>query len=141
MARFDNIWRPEEHPNREGSYIAVRYSSDVLEGLSRDVACHSDDTRPQVRSWADEREAQAWCDAANPVVVPKVNGNLRRAELLWLTRLDNAEEGRMESSTSTTLLALEHRGFVASKAEPNRREMDRWTITEAGRKALQDEKD
>lgn len=141
MAKFDGIWRPEPHPKREGQFLAVRYTDDLMEGQAREVATIGQVAFRKARSFNDEREAQTWCDAHNPVVTQKVDGNLRRAELLWLTRLANAEEGRMERSTSTTLLALEHRGYAASKPEPGRRQMDRWTITEEGRKALENEKD
>lgn len=140
MAKLDNIWRPEEHPKREGEWLAARYSDDLQGGPTREVA-----TIPGIvaraRVWPSEDQAQTWCDMANPVTQPREESDLSRAELLWLDRLERAEEGRMERSTSTTLLALEHRGFAASRAEPGRRQMDRWTITEAGRKALAAEKE
>ena len=138
----DGIWRVEDHPKREGEFIAVRVSDDVQLGPKREVATIKGQLgREKVQAWDDERTAQIWCDRMNPAPTPREGSALSPSQLEWLERLANAEEGRMERSTSTTLLALEHLGLATSRPEPNRRLMDRWTITKAGRKALAEEKD
>ena len=139
MPAYDGIWRVEEHPHDAVVLIAVRYTDDVQDGRRRHVAQMPDSNRP--RRWFDEDTAQRWCDAHNPPPAYREGGSLSPAELLWLHRLAVADEGRMERATSTTLLALEHKGLAASRPEPGRRLMDRWTITETGRNALSQEKE
>lgn len=62
--------------------------------------------------------------------------DLVESQLLWLRKVADAPEGIAQPGTHNTLLSLEFHDLVTSRAEPNRRNIDRWTITQKGRDAL-----
>jgi hypothetical protein len=133
--RLDGIWRPEPHPHREGDWLVVRYYDDGKRHVREVHTSATDATRPL--PYPTEDAAQVACDLLNPAPLPMPGGELGEAQLQWLQRLADAPEGRMERAIHRTLLGLEHRGLAESKAEPGRRGMDRWTITEEGRAELE----
>lgn len=132
LAIADGRWRVEEHPVDDTAWLIARYL-DEPGGVRREL--FKEVGGIVARKFHDEREAQAIADVMNPMPAA-VHDVLGPAEIIWLKRLADAPEGRMEGSTMRSLLSLEFKGMATSQAEPGRREMDRWTITEKGRAAL-----
>jgi hypothetical protein len=139
IAPLNGLWRPEEHPTSEGDWLVARYTADLGKPVREVHTSATDAKRPLV--FPTERAAQTFADTLNPPPASDPAGELSEADLTWLQRLADAPEGRMEGSQTRSLLSLEHKGLAASRAEPGRRAMDRWTITEEGRQRLADAKE
>lgn len=135
MPEFDNRWRPEPHPHRAGEWLVVRYRHDAGVPV-RTVSTFRVGGLAKPELFDSEDAAQQHADTLNPVPVPSGPPPLTRSQLAWLDRLSRSPEGVMEASTHNTLLSLEFRGLVSSRAEQGYAGRDRWTITAAGRDLL-----
>lgn len=131
---LDGRWRPEPHPFRDGEWLAVRYVSDLGKPRREVWTSATDATRPLC--YPTEDACQVACDVLNPAPGAAEEVALGDAQRQWLERLAEEPEGVMERGLHRVLLSLEHLGLVESKAEPGRRGMDRWAITEKGRAEL-----